>query len=131
MRINLSSVTVDDQERALRFYTQTLGFQTKHNIPLGKHRWITLVSPEDPHGTELCLEPDEHPAVKAFKAALVEDGIPFTSFAVVDVRGEHRRLESLGVRFTQPPVDYGGVVTAVFDDTCGNLIQIAQGSMGA
>ena len=128
MRINLSSVLVDDQEKALRFYTQTLGFQKKHDIPLGggEHRWLTVVSPEDPDGTELVLEPDEHPAVKPFKSALVEDGIPFTSFAVRDVAAEHQRLEALGVRFTQPPTDFGPVITAVFDDTCGNLIQIAQ-----
>ncbi|MFK7884356.1 MAG: VOC family protein [Phycisphaerales bacterium] len=129
MRINLSSVAVDDQEKGLRFYTEVLGFQKKHDIPMGKHRWITLVSAEDPDGTELCLEPDEHPAVQQFKSALIEDGIPFTSFAVQDVAAEHKRLESLGVRFTQPPVDYGTVTAAVFDDTCGNLIQIAQGTM--
>ena len=126
MRINLSSVPVDDQQKALRFYTETLGFQKKHDIPLGEHRWLTVVSPEDPDGTELVLEPDEHPAVKPFKSALVEDGIPFTSFAVEDVAEEHRRLNALGVTFTQPPTDYGTVITAVFDDTCGNLIQIAQ-----
>ncbi len=128
MRINLASVLVDDQDKALHFYTQTLGFQKKHDIPLatGRHRWLTVVSPEDPNGTELVLEPDEHPAVEPFKAALVEDGIPFTSFAVRDVVAEHKRLEALGVRFTQPPTNYGTVVTAVFDDTCGNLIQIAQ-----
>lgn len=126
MRINLCSVLVDDQEKALRFYTETLGFQKKHDIPLGVHRWLTVVSPENPNGTELVLEPDEHPAVKPFKSALVEDGIPFTSFAVTDVAAEHKRLEALGVRFTQPPIDYGTVITAVFDDTCGNLIQIAQ-----
>lgn len=130
MRINLVSVAVDDQEKAFRFYTEKLGFQKKHDIPLGKHRWITLVSPDEPNGPELCLEPDEHPAVKPFKTALVEDGIPFTSFEVKDVAAEHQRLEAAGVRFTQPPVDYGGVIAAVFDDTCGNLIQIAQGSMG-
>lgn len=126
MRINLSSVLVDDQAKALRFYTETLGFQKKHDIPLGEFRWLTVVSPEDPDGTELVLEPDEHPAVKPFKSALVEDGIPFTSFAVTDVAAEHKRLEALGVRFTQPPIALGTVVTAVFDDTCGNLIQIAQ-----
>src|SRR5262245_33380484 len=126
MRINLSSVLVDDQEKALRFYTQTLGFQKKHDIPVGGYRWLTVVSPEDPGGTELVLEPDGHPAVKPFKAALVEDGIPFTSFAVTDVAAEHKRLEGLGVRFTQPPTHLGTVITAVFDDTCGNLIQIAQ-----
>jgi len=129
MRINLLSVPVDDQEKALRFYTEKLGFQKKHDIPMGEHRWITVVSPEDPDGAELCLEPDEHPAVKPFKSALIEDGIPFTSFGVRDIAAEHERLESLGVRFTQPPVNYGSVTAAVFDDTCGNLIQIAQGSM--
>ena len=126
MRINLSSVPVSDQAKALQFYTEILGFQKKHDIPVGEHRWITLVSPEDPDGVELALEPDEHPAVGPFKTALVEDGIPFTSFAVNDIAAEHARLTSLGVRFTQPPVDYGTVIAAVFDDTCGNLIQITQ-----
>ena len=124
MRINLASVLVDDQEKALRFYTEVLGFQAKANVPLGEHRWITVVSPEDPDGTELVLEPDEHPAAKPFKKALVADGIPFTSFAVDDVRAEHERLRGLGVRFTQEPADMGPVTTAVLDDTCGNLIQI-------
>ena len=126
MRINLSGVLVDDQEKACRFYTETLGFQKKHDIPLGEHRWLTLVSPEDPGGTELVLEPDAHPAAKPFKSALVEDGIPYTSFAVTDVAAEFERLSALGVRFTQQPTDLGTVITAVFDDTCGNLIQIAQ-----
>ncbi len=126
MRINQCSVLVDDQAKALSFYTETLGFQKKHDIPLGEHRWLTVVSPEDPGGTELVLEPDEHPAAKPFKSALVEDGIPFTSFAVRDVAAEYERLQSLGVNFTQRPVDYGTVITAVFDDTCGNLVQIAQ-----
>ena len=125
MRINLASVLVDDQEKALRFYTEILGFQEKANVPLGEHRWITVVSPEDPDGTELVLEPDEHPAAKPFKNALVADGIPFTSFAVDDVRAEYERLRGLGVHFTQEPVDMGPVTTAVLDDTCGNLIQIA------
>lgn len=129
MRINLSSVPVDDQEKAYHFYTRTLGFQKKHDIPMGKHRWITVVSPEDPNGTELVLEPDEHPAVPPFKSALVEDGIPFTAFAVEDVAAEHKRLEALGVKFTQPPTEMGSMVTAVFDDTCGNLIMITQGGM--
>jgi catechol 2,3-dioxygenase-like lactoylglutathione lyase family enzyme len=101
MRINLASVLVDDQEKALRFYTETLGFRKKHDIPLGQYRWLTVVSPDEPDGTELVLEPDEHPAVKPFKSALVEDGIPFTSFAATDVAAEHERLEALGVRFTQ------------------------------
>lgn len=130
MRIHLASVLVDDQEKALRFYTQTLGFQKKYDIPLGTHRWLTVVSPEDPDGTELVLEPDEHPACKPFKSALVEDGIPFTSFAVGDVHAEYQRLRTAGVRFTQPPVRMGPVTTAVFDDTCGNLIQIASQSAG-
>ena len=124
MRINLASVLVDDQEKALWFYTEILGFQEKANVPLGEHRWITVVSPEDPDGTELVLEPDEHPAAKPFKKALVADGIPFTAFAVDDVRAEHERLRGLGVRFTQEPTDMGPVTTAVLDDTCGNLIQI-------
>jgi catechol 2,3-dioxygenase-like lactoylglutathione lyase family enzyme len=126
MRIHLSSIPVDDQDKALRFYTEVLGFRKKTEIPLGEHRWLTVVSPEDPEGTQLVLEPDSHPAVKPFKAALVTDGIPFTSFAVNDITAEFERLRELGVRFTQEPVDMGPVSTAVFDDTCGNLIQIAQ-----
>ncbi|SFS31402.1 VOC family protein [Saccharopolyspora flava] len=126
MRINLHSIMVDDQDKALRFYTELLGFQVKHNIPMGEFAWITLVSPEDPNGTELVLEPDQHPAAKPFKEALVADGIPFTSFAVDDVHAEHDRLTAQGVRFTQTPTDMGPVTTAVLDDTCGNLIQLAQ-----
>lgn len=126
MRINLTSVPVDDQDKALRFYTEVLGFRPKHDIPMGEHRWITVVSPEDPDGTELVLEPDEHPAAKPYKAALAADGIPVTSFAVADVPGEYERLLELGVHFTQEPTAMGPVTTAVLDDTCGNLIQIAQ-----
>lgn len=126
MKINLTSMLVDDQDKALRFYTEVLGFAPKHDIPMGRHRWITVVSPEDPDGTELVLEPDEHPAAKPFKDALMADGIPFTSFAVDDVRAEFERLRGLGVRFTQEPTDMGSVTTAVLDDTCGNLVQIAQ-----
>jgi catechol 2,3-dioxygenase-like lactoylglutathione lyase family enzyme len=125
MRINLASVLVDDQAKALTFYTAILGFRKKEDIPMGAARWLTVVSPEVPDGTELVLEPDAHPAAKPFKAALVEDGIPYTSFAVDDVHAEHERLVGLGVRFTQPPTRMGPVTTAVFDDTCGNLIQIA------
>jgi catechol 2,3-dioxygenase-like lactoylglutathione lyase family enzyme len=125
MKINLASVLVDDQEKALRFYTEVLGFTKKTEIPLGEHRWLTVVSPEDPDGVELVLEPDEHPAAKPFKDALVQDGIPFTSFAVEDVHREYERLSALGVRFTQEPLNAGPVTTAVLDDTCGNLIQIA------
>ncbi|CAA0119811.1 Uncharacterised protein [Mycolicibacterium vanbaalenii] len=126
MRINLTSVFVDDQDKALRFYTETLGFAAKHDVPMGEHRWITVVSPEDPDGTELVLEPDEHPAAKPFKEALVADGIPFTSFAVADVAREYKRLRGCGVTFTQEPTPMGPATTAVLDDTCGNLIQIAQ-----
>jgi catechol 2,3-dioxygenase-like lactoylglutathione lyase family enzyme len=125
MKINVMSVMVDDQAKALRFYTEVLGFVKKTEIPLGGHSWLTVVSPEVPDGTELSLEPDEHPAARPFKRALVEDGIPFTSFAVDDVAAEYERLVGRGVRFTQPPTDMGTVTTAVFDDTCGNLIQIA------
>jgi catechol 2,3-dioxygenase-like lactoylglutathione lyase family enzyme len=126
MRIVLTSVLVDDQDKALRFYRDVLGFQPKLDIPMGEHRWLTLVSPADPDGVQLVLEPDAHPAAKPFKAALVADGIPATSFGVEDVHAEHERLSALGVAFTQPPVAMGPVTTAVFDDTCGNLIQIAQ-----
>ena len=125
MRINLASVLVDDQERALRFYTDVLGFVKKTEVPLGEARWLTVVSPEEPDGVELVLEPDAHPAAKPFKAALVADGIPWTSFAVADVHAEFDRLKGLGVTFTQEPTQMGPVTTAVLDDTCGNLIQIA------
>jgi catechol 2,3-dioxygenase-like lactoylglutathione lyase family enzyme len=128
MRITLASVLVDDQEKALRFYTDILGFRKKADMPMGDHRWLTVVSPEAPDGVELLLEPDEHPAARPFKAALVEDGIPYTSFAVADVEEAFARLRDAGVVFTQPPTTMGPVTTAVFDDTCGNLIQIA--SMG-
>jgi catechol 2,3-dioxygenase-like lactoylglutathione lyase family enzyme len=125
VRINLASVLVDDQQKALRFYTEVLGFVKKTDIPMGDHSWLTVVSPEDPDGVELVLEPSEHPAVPPFKAALVADGIPFTSFAVDDVQKEYERLRALGVTFTQPPTAMGPVTTAVLDDTCGNLVQIA------
>ncbi|HVM09699.1 MAG TPA: VOC family protein [Acidimicrobiales bacterium] len=126
MRINVMSVMVDDQRKALRFYTEVLGFVKKREIPLGEHSWLTVVSPDAPDGVELSLEPDEHPAARPFKDALVADGIPFTSFEVDDVQAEYDRLVGLGVRFTQPPTHIGIATTAVFDDTCGNLIQIAQ-----
>jgi catechol 2,3-dioxygenase-like lactoylglutathione lyase family enzyme len=125
MRINLTNVLVDDQEKALHFYTDVLGFVKKHDIDLGEARWLTVVSPEEPDGTELLLEPDEHPGARPFKEALVSDGVPFTSFAVEDVNTEFDRLRSLGVRFTQEPTELGPTTTAVLDDTCGNLIQIA------
>ncbi|WP_419857344.1 VOC family protein [Candidatus Palauibacter irciniicola] len=126
MRIYLTSVVVNDQQKALRFYTDILGFQVKHNIPMGEYAWITVVSKEAPDGTELLLEPDGHPAVRPFKTALMEDGIPSASFAVDDVEAEHERLVAKGVKFVQPPKDLGTVITAVFDDTCGSLIQILE-----
>ena len=126
VKITLTSILVDDQEKALRFYTEKLGFVKKAEIPLGEHRWLTVVAPGDPDGVELVLEPDAHPAAGPFKKALVEDGIPFTSFCVDDVQSEYERLRSAGVTFTQPPVAMGPVTTVVLDDTCGNLIQLAQ-----
>lgn len=125
LRINLTSVMVDDQRKALDFYTGVLGFVKKTEVPMGEVSWLTVVSPEAPDGVELVLEPDSHPAAGPFKRALVEDGIPFTSFAVADVKAEYERLRAAGVRFTQEPTDLGVVTVAVFDDTCGNLIQIA------
>ncbi|MYR61426.1 VOC family protein [Streptomyces sp. SID625] len=124
MRIHLSSVFVDDQEKALRFYTEVLGFVKKHDVPVGPDRWLTVVSAEEPDGTELLLEPSGHPAVRPYKSALVQDGIPATSFAVDDVHAEFERLRGLGVRFVQEPLEAGPVTTAVLDDTCGNLIQL-------
>ncbi len=125
MRITLTSVLVDDQDKALRFYTEVLGFVKKTEVPLGEHRWLTVVSPEAPDGVELVLEPDAHPAARPWKEALVADGIPCTAFTVDDVAAEAERLAALGVRFTQEPLTMGAVTTAVLDDTCGNLIQIA------
>jgi catechol 2,3-dioxygenase-like lactoylglutathione lyase family enzyme len=125
MRITIASVLVDDQEKALRFYTDILGFRKKNDVPVGEHRWLTVVSPEQPDGVELLLEPDAHPAARPFKEALVADGMPYTSFGVADTQKEYERLKAAGVRFTQQPAQMGPVVTAVFDDTCGNLIQIA------
>ncbi|MFQ1002260.1 VOC family protein [Modestobacter sp. SSW1-42] len=125
MRIAMTSVFVDDQEKALRFYTDLLGFVVKNDVPVGEHRWLTVVSAQSPDGVELVLEPDAHPAARAFKQALVADGIPFTAFAVDDVRAEHERLVAAGVVFTQPPLSMGPMTVAVLDDTCGNLIQLA------
>jgi catechol 2,3-dioxygenase-like lactoylglutathione lyase family enzyme len=125
IRINITSVLVDDQAKALAFYTEKLGFVKKTDVPTGDARWLTVVSPAAPDGVELLLEPDGHPAAGPFKEALVADGIPFTQFAVDDVHAEVERLKALGVTFTQDPTDFGPVVTAVLDDTCGNLIQLA------
>ncbi|GAA1456777.1 VOC family protein [Nocardiopsis exhalans] len=128
MRIHLNSVFVDSQVKALDFYTNVLGFVKKHDVPLGEpseeNRWLTVVSPENPEGAELLLEPSGHPAVGPYREALADDGIPATQFAVDDVHAEYKRLRELGVRFTQEPLEMGPVTTAVLDDTCGNLIQI-------
>ncbi|MGV1007693.1 MAG: VOC family protein [Dermatophilaceae bacterium] len=123
--ITTASVFVDDQAKALAFYTDVLGFVKKTDVPVGEHRWLTVVSAEAPDGVELLLEPDEHPAAKAFKHALVADGIPLTSFGVPDVQEAYDELSAKGVTFVQPPTAMGPVVTAVLDDTCGNLIQLA------
>ena len=124
MKIKLTSIFVDDQRSALAFYTDVLGFSVRHDIPLGDASWLTVVSPEDPDGPELLLEPAGHPAVKPYRDALVEDGIPLVQFAVDDVEAEHRRLAEKGVVVTQPPTDAGPGMVAVLDDTCGNLVQI-------
>jgi predicted enzyme related to lactoylglutathione lyase len=126
MRIALTSVFVNDQREALAFYTEVLGFVKRQDIPLGENSWLTVVSPESSDGPELLLEPSDHPAVKPYRDALLEDGIPLAQFAVNDIAAEHARLTSKGVVFTQPPTDVGTVVVAVFDDTCGNLIQLIQ-----
>ncbi|MBE2271407.1 MAG: VOC family protein [Anaerolinea sp.] len=125
MKIMLASIPVQDQEHALKFYRDILGFMLKRDIPLGDARWLTLVSPEVPNGVELLLEPNgDYPAMKALKSALVADGIPYTAFQVSDVDAEYNRLTALGVKFTMDPTNMGETTAAVFDDTCGNLIQI-------
>lgn len=126
MRIGLLSLFVDDQRKAHDFYTGVLGFRTKHDIPLGDDFWLTVVSPEDPEGPELLLEPATHPAVAPYRAALMADGIPLAQFRVADLASEYTRLESLGVVFTQPPTDIGTATIAVFDDTFGNLVQLIE-----
>ena len=125
MKIYITSVFVDDQAKAREFYTKVLGFVVKHDIPVGEDSWLTLTSPDALAGPELLLEPSGHPAVAPFREALVSDGIPFTSFAVEDVNAAYERMLALGVVFTQPPTEMGPVTTAVFDDTCGNLIQLS------
>jgi len=128
MKIKLTSVSIDDYDKALRFYTEAMGFVKKHDIPLGEGaRWITVVSPEEPEGTELLLEPNaEYPAMKALKDSLMKDGIPFTAFLVSDVQAEYERMKDLGVEFTMEPTNMGTTTAAVLNDTCGNLIQIYQ-----
>jgi catechol 2,3-dioxygenase-like lactoylglutathione lyase family enzyme len=130
MRIYVTSVFVDDQAKALNFYTEKLGFIVKNDIPLGDHRWLTVVSKEAPEGTELLLEPSEHPAVGPYKSSLVNDGIPAASFKVDDLKKEFERLRELGVKFTLEPMDAGPVRMAVLDDTCGNLIQLVEMAEG-
>ena len=128
MKIKLSSVSIDNYDKALKFYTEILGFVTKRDIPLGDGaRWITVVSPDEPNGTELLLEPNaEYPAMKALKESLLKDGIPFTAFQVSDIQNEYERMQKLGVEFTMEPTNMGMTTVAVFHDTCGNLIQIYQ-----
>ncbi len=126
MRIILTGVFVDDQDKALKFYTETLGFVLKHDVPAGEYRWITVVSSDDPDGTELLLEPNENPVAQAYQKGLFDQGIPANSFGVTDIHAEHERLKALGVSFTMEPTEMGPVTIAVFDDTCGNLIQIMQ-----
>ena len=126
MRITHSGVFVSDQDKALRFYTETLGFVLKHDVPAGEYRWITVVSPDDPDGTELLLEPNENPVAQTYQKGIFDQGIPATSFGVTDIQAEHERLAALGVNFTMAPTEMGPVTIAVFDDTCGNLIQIMQ-----
>ena len=126
MRLRVLSVFVDDQEKAKVFYTDVLGFQIKHDIPMGEFSWITVVSPQDPDGAELLLEPSVHPAVKPWRDAMMEDGIPLLQLDVEDCQAEYDRLTAAGVTFTQPPTEMGPVVTSVFDDSFGNLVQLAQ-----
>ena len=126
MRITHSGVFVGDQDKALKFYTETLGFVLKHDVPAGEYRWITVVSPDDLDGTELLLEPNENPVAQTYQKGIFDQGIPATSFGVADIHAEFERLKALGVAFTMEPTEMGPVTIAVFDDTCGNLIQIMQ-----
>ena len=126
MRITLTGVFVSDQDKALRFYTETLGFVKKHDVPVGEFKWLTVVSPDDPDGTELLLEPNENPVAQEYQKGMFDQGIPVASFSVLDIRAEYEKLKSLGVAFTMEPTELPNVTIAVFDDTCGNLIQIMQ-----
>ena len=128
MKIKLTSVSIDDYDKALKFYTEIMGFVKKHDFPLGEGaRWITVVSPEEPNGTELLLEPNAgYPAMKALKESLVKDGIPYTAFQVDDVQQEYERMKERGVEFTMEPTNMGMSTAAIFDDTCGNLVEIYQ-----
>ncbi|MCR9268948.1 MAG: VOC family protein [Henriciella sp.] len=126
MKMYIKSVMVEDQNKARDFYTKTLGFKIKHDIPMGHHSWLTLVSSDEPDGVELALEPSEYPAARALQESLMADGIPWTAFSVDNIEDEVKRLEAAGVSFTQPPMKAGGATMAVFDDTCGNLIQLIE-----
>ena len=126
MRIKLTSIMVEDQDKALRFYTETLGFRKKHDIPVGEYRWITVVSPEGSDDLELALEPNANPAAKTFQQAMFAQSIPLVAFEVADIAKEYARLKALGVVFTREPAKMGPVMIAVFSDTCGNLIQLYQ-----
>ena len=126
MKIIVTSIFVEDQDKALAFYSETLGFVKKHDVPTGEFRWIAVVSPEDQKGTELLLEPNNHPAAKAYQKKIFSDGIPATMFGVADIHAEYKRLIEKGVNFTMKPTKMGDFTIAVFDDTCGNLIQIIQ-----
>ncbi|MCA0172901.1 VOC family protein [Bacillus sp. RAR_GA_16] len=126
LKIIITSVFVEDQDKALQFYTEMLGFVKKNDVPTGEHRWITVVSSEEQGGVELLLEPNEHEAAKEFQQKLFDDGIPVTMFGVADIQEEYKRLVEKGVRFTMEPTEMGGITIAVLDDTCGNLIQLIQ-----
>lgn len=126
MKIDLTSVLVDDQDKALKFYTEVLGFVTKADVSIGEFKWLTVISPEGSGEIELLLEPNAHPAAKVFQKAIYDDGIPFTAFSVTDIQAEYERLKALGVVFTMEPTPMGPVIIARFDDTCGNIIQIVQ-----
>lgn len=126
MKIHVTSVFVDDQAEALEFYTGILGFKKKHDVPMGKDRWLTVTAPGDENGVELLLEPSDHPAVAPFRDAMVQDGIPSASFSVDNLEQKHIELKERGVQFIQPPVLHEGYSTAIFDDSCGNLIQIIE-----
>jgi catechol 2,3-dioxygenase-like lactoylglutathione lyase family enzyme len=130
IRIAVTSVFVDDQSKALRFYTDVLGFEKTRDIPVGEARWLTVASPAGPHGVELLLEPNDNPIARTYQQAVYEAGIPATSFAADDVQAEYARMKELGVVFTMEPTKAGPVTQAVFDDTCGNLIMLAQYELG-
>lgn len=131
MKFQVFSVYVDDQDKALKFYTEVLGFVKKNDIPLGQAKWLTVVSPGGPDDIELLLEPNDNPIARTYQEALFQAGLPATIFAVEDIHGEYERMKRLGVIFRSEPTNMGPVTIAVFEDTCGNLIQLAQASIKA